>query len=151
MCIFTARRVHANIVRSRSCRDTLRGAALPEVLEAPAQLAAAQGDDRVGPADAPMHPGPLEPRADGHVTPGLHDRRGRTESLRAEGWIPHPPAIRPEIAEAPPDRLPFGRVAAGAVLGCQGGRDLGEVPRVELRVARRRPGGPEIARGAIQH
>src|SRR5450759_3963474 len=119
MCIFTARRVHANIVRSRSCRDTLRGAALPEVLEAPAQLAAAQGDDRVGPPNAPMHPGALEPRADGHVTPGLPARRGRAEPRRAERRVPPPSAIRPEIAETPPDRLPFGGVAAGAGLGSQ--------------------------------
>jgi hypothetical protein len=46
-------------------------AALPELLEAAAQLAAAQGDDRVSPGDGPMHPGALASRVLAEPSGGL--------------------------------------------------------------------------------
>ena len=64
-----------------------------------------------------MHAGALQPGPDRHLAPGLHDGGGRAEPLGAERRVPHPPAIRPEVADTLADRLPLGGVGARAGAG----------------------------------
>ena len=73
--------VHDTIVRCAS--GGICGSSLPEVLEASAEDAAAQGDDGVGPGDGPAHAGALEPVAD-LLASGLDDARRDAQAPGAE-------------------------------------------------------------------
>lgn len=57
----------------KSCgRPGLIGAALPEILKASTEFAAAEGDDGVGPFHRPVHSGALQPGTNHHLTSRLH-------------------------------------------------------------------------------
>ena len=63
-----------------SCHSTL-SAPLPEPLEASAQLAAAQCDDRVNASDGPVHPGALAPGSDRYLASGPQRPQSRYKAL----------------------------------------------------------------------
>ena len=70
----------------------LRGSSLPEVLEAAAEDAAAQGEDGVGAGDGPTHAGALEPGAEPPAS-GLDDARGDAQAPGAELRMAHPVSV----------------------------------------------------------
>src|SRR5205807_9951773 len=67
------------------------------MLEASAEIAAAQGDDGVGALDGPVHACPLEPRPNYDFATRLHDAGRSTEALFFELRIPHAPSISPDV------------------------------------------------------
>src|SRR5947207_4965270 len=82
----------------KSCSHLLSlGAAFPEILEASAELATAQGDDGVGALDGPVHACSLEPRPNYDFATRLHDAGRSTEALFFELGIPHAPSISPDV------------------------------------------------------
>ena len=91
-------RVHDIIVRRPS--GGVCGSSLPEVLEAAAEQAAAEGDDGVGAGDGPAHAGALEPCAD-LLASGLDDARRDAQALGAELRIAHAVSVPEHIVNAP--------------------------------------------------
>ena len=92
------------------------GSSLPEVLEASAEDAAAQGDDGVGPGDGPAHAGALEPVADLFAS-GLDDVRRDAQALGAELRIAHPVAVPEHVVNA------LSRLGRGLDMDAQCGDD----------------------------
>ena len=75
-------------------------AALPELLEAATELAGAQGDDGVGPGDAPVHAGTFAPCSDHHLAAGLNDSGRGTEPGSPEHWVAHASAVALDVVDA---------------------------------------------------
>jgi hypothetical protein len=111
----------------RSCSHPPLSAALPEVLEPAAQLAAAQGDDRVGPGDGPMYAGALAPRSGRDSAVGLDDSGRGAQSRRPDcvahartrqrnDWPPFPEDRGPVRMASPPAGRRYWPV--GGAIGC---------------------------------
>jgi hypothetical protein len=63
--------------------------ALPIILKLSVEMAAAEGNDSVGPADSPEHAGLLEPGTDYGLAPGFDDAGSDKQVLAAEFVIAH--------------------------------------------------------------
>jgi hypothetical protein len=97
----------------KSCGPALSlCAALPKILEASAEGAAAQSDDSVGTADRPMHARPFESGSDYNFAPRLHHPRRSAETLSVKFWISHPAAIIPDVTNTVPCLGILAQVAA---------------------------------------
>ena len=96
------------------------GSPLPEVLEAAAEQAAAQGDDGVAASDGPAHTGALEPCAD-LLASGLDDARRNAQAPGTELRIAHPVSVPEYIVDA------LAGLGRGLGLGAQR-RDEGAEP-----------------------
>src|SRR6516164_3091008 len=91
------------ICEIKSCGSLLSlCAAFPERLKASAELAATQGDDGVGTPDAPAHARALKSGADHKFAAGLHDSRGRTETLLVKLGIAHAASVLPDVVDTFP-------------------------------------------------
>ncbi len=74
---------------------------LPELFEARAQLAAAQGDDRINAGDSPVHSGALALRSDVEFATGLDEPPSRgTQPSLPELWVAHALAVAFDIVDA---------------------------------------------------
>ncbi len=103
-------------------------APLPEVLEAPAELAAAQGDDRIGTRQGPVHPGALEAGADGHLATGFDDTRRDAQALGTELRVAHAARVARDVVEA------LARLVVGPGVDAQGIAQGVELPVIQLVV-----------------
>ena len=74
--------------------------ALPELFETTAELAAAQGDDRVGASDGPVHAGALASGSDRHLAAGLNDPSRGTKPCCPELRVAHALAVAFDVVDA---------------------------------------------------
>ena len=118
------------------------GSSLPEVLEAAAEDAAAQGDDGVGASDGPAHAGALEPCAD-LLAAGLDDARRDAQALGAELRIAHAVSVPEHIVNAP------SRLGRGVGLGAQRGDDGAEPAGIQLGTPVPDPLVGQVCAGAV--
>src|SRR6266508_5475230 len=99
------RGAHDKILRLRCKRQAIvtRGmpieAHFPEILQPPAGLDAAQGQNVFGARLAPKHAGLLAASSDDRFASGLNDARADEEALSAEGAILHPCHVVDEVAQ----------------------------------------------------
>ena len=118
------------------------GSSLPEVLEAAAEDAAAQGDDGVGASDGPAHAGALEPCAD-LLAAGLDDARRDAQALGAELRIAQAVSVPEHIVNAP------SRLWRGLGLGAQRGDHGAEPAGIQLGTPVPDPLVGQVCAGAV--
>lgn len=88
--------------------STPGGAALPEVLIASTEFAAAQGDDGVCAIDGPVHASPFEASSDRYFAASLDNAGGCAQALGAKLWVAHARAIAEDVHRA------FDRLVGGS-------------------------------------
>src|ERR1019366_4117465 len=109
-------------------------AALPEVLKASAEFAAAQGDDGVCTIDGPVHASPFEAGSDHHFASSLEDAGGGTQTEGVKLRVAHARAIGEDVHGA------FGRLGGGSSRrGSESVDDSVQVAIIQLDAARRCP------------
>ena len=125
-----------------SCGPPAMSPAFPEVLEATAELGAAESDDGVDTGDGPMHAGALAADADGGLATGFDDTGRGTESGRVELVVAHTGTIGVDVFDA---LFGFGMVR----LASEGRQQGWEVAGVEFLVTSLLPLLSEWAVGAV--
>ena len=89
--------MYRNVVGCATQKWRSGGTRLPVVLKVAIHLAAAEGENGVGAADSPEHPGPFEARADNGLAASLDDARPDKQVLLAELGVAHAFGVLGEI------------------------------------------------------
>src|ERR1019366_4017744 len=106
------------------------GAGLPVVLKLAIRLAAAEGENGVGPADSPEHPGLFEAHTDYGFAASLYHAGPDKQVLVAERGVPHTFGVLVEILGLGEDLL--GQIRIGDLDGVERADQFLNLARVEV-------------------